>query len=458
MKCPRGVIYSLMALLIAAPLAAEESSSSVGYAVVEELLSEDRKKRRLAAKQLAQSADPSLIPAIVDSLFFISKAERRDAYKTLEALAGENAPARDYYAWVELVGRSEIAPKEGYEEFKAELLTRIDPRFRQIFYRGAPAKIRLEEIVWGGVRLEGIPALDNPPHVEAADAGVLRDGEKVFGVVAGGAARAYPLRILAWHEMLNDTVGDEPITLSYCTLCGSGVLYQTRTPAGSAYTFGTSGLLYRSNKLMVDRQTLSLWSNLTGEPVVGRRARGDVRLEMLPLVITTWGAWRQRHPETTAVLPDLELGRRWGFDYRTGAADRARSGVAFPVWQQSRQLPRDEEVYALRLDGRPKAYRLAAVLRKGVVNDELGDRRLVLVGDPDSGAVRAYNSGSRNFEQGVKADVLVDDSGREWQIGEASLTLADGSEPPLERLPGHRAFWFGWFGFYPSTEVWGTEE
>src|SRR6185369_7988742 len=132
----------------------------------------------------------------------------------------------------------------------------------------------------------------------------LSGSERVFGVSVKGEARAYPLRILDWHEMVNDVVGGEPVTLSYCTLCGSGVLYATRGADGSARTFGTSGLLYRSNKLMVDRQTRTLWSNLTGEAVLGPLAAGPggpARLALLPVVVTTWQEWRARHPATTVL-------------------------------------------------------------------------------------------------------------------------------------------------------------
>src|SRR5206468_9837405 len=134
--------------------------------------------------------------------------------------------------------------------------------------------------------VEGIPALERPPAVPAPAAAYLEDGERVFGASVGGARRAYPLRILGWHEMANDVLGGEPVTLSYCTLCGSALLVSGRTAAGDL-TFGTSGLLYRSNKLMLDRKTGTLWGNLTGEAVLGPLAAPPggppLRLEALPL-------------------------------------------------------------------------------------------------------------------------------------------------------------------------------
>jgi hypothetical protein len=296
------------------------------------------------------------------------------------------------------------------------------------------------------------------------EAKYLTDSEKVFGVSVGGQQRAYPLRMLDWHEMLNDVVGGVPVTLSYCTLCGSGVLYDTRTPAGQAYTFGTSGLLYRSNKLMVDRQTLTLWNNMTGEPAVGRLARSPIRLPVLPVTITTWKEWRTRHPGTTVLALDKEMERRWGFSYLPGAADRRRAGVNFPVWLKSGALDPKDEVYAVRLSDKAKAYPVERALKERVINDRLGDEPLVVVADPESGSVRIYRRGEQTFAPGARPGEIVDGQGRRWTVEEDALVAAGGegevtgapAPTRLERLPGHQAFWFGWYSFFPDSELYGA--
>jgi hypothetical protein len=441
--------------LLATPGAARaaELSSEEGYGLLRRLMSESAGERRKAARALADSKDLSLLPGLVDAYFFLPKARRAEAHSALTALTGEKRSDR-YHDWVELVGaRENLVPKPGYLAWKAELFSRIDPRYKSILYDGAPSRIRLEEVVFGGVPVEGIPALDNPAHIPAAEAKYLNDSERVFGVSAGGEQRAYPLRILDWHEMANDVVGGEPVTLSYCTLCGSGVLYQTRTPSGQAYTFGTSGLLYRSNKLMIDRQTLSLVNNLTGEPAVGRLARSPVRLPVLPLTITTWKEWRERHPRTTVLALDREMERRWGFSYLPGAADRRRAGVSFPVWLKSGALDPKEEIYAVRLGEAAKAYPIERALKERVINDTLAGEALVVVADPESGAVRIYRRGGRTFAPGGNARELVDERGKRWSVEENSL-VAEG-DSPLERLPGHQAFWFGWYSFFPRSELYG---
>ncbi len=375
--------------------------------------------------------------------------------KVLQALTGEKHTS--YYDWVEYVGRAQIEPKERYIEWKLLLLRRIDEEYAKVFYPGAPAKIRLEEIVSGGVPLDGIPSLDDPPVVPGREARYLRRDERVFGVEINGHSRAYPHRFLSWHEMLNDVVGGEPVTLSYCTLCGSGILYSGRT-AGSPRTFGTSGLLYRSNKLMYDRQTYTLWSNITGEAVVGRLAGGDLRLEPLPATVTTWGEWLERHPETEVLdlkaIERLMAREGYRFDYAPGAADRARRGVEFPVWQKSDRLERNTEIFALEIAGEAKAYPLDRLERAGVINDDVGGESLVLISHPESGAVRAYARGERTFRRGATADEVVDEEDQPWRVTELALEGSDGRSLP-RLAQGHIAYWFGWVGFHPHTTVYG---
>ena len=451
----------LLLLLLAPPAAGAGLSPEEGYGLLRRLTSGPPEERAAAARALAAARDPSLVPGLVDAYFFLPRGERADALAALAALTGER-PGERYHDWVELVGRRrDLAPKPGYLAFKAELLARIDPRFKTILYDGAPARIRPEEIVFGGVPVEGIPALDRPAHIPAAAASYLSDAERVFGVSVQGEARAYPLRILDWHEMVNDVVGGEPVTLSYCTLCGSGVLYATRGADGVERTFGTSGLLYRSNKLMVDRQTGTLWSNLTGEAVLGRLADAPVRLAVLPVVVTTWKEWRSRHPATTVLALDSGAERRWGFRYLPGAAGQRRAGVAFPVWLRSGALDPKAEIYAVRLGERAKAYPVERALRERVINDALGGEPLVVVADPGSGAVRAYRRGARTFKPGgppgTDAAELVDAAGRRWTAGEEALATAepDPQIPPLPRLPGHLSYWLGWYAFFPQSELYG---
>jgi hypothetical protein len=184
------------------------------YQFILNMMSQEKEVRRDAARRLLQRNDIHLAPAMVDVLFYMPRAARNEMIDVLEKVTADKV-GNGYYEWVEYVGkRNDLTAPEGYIDFKASLLSRIDPAYKKILYGGVPLKIRAEEIVWGGVRIDGIPPIDAPVLVSAKDAR-LKDDEKVFGLALRGEARAYPLRYLSWHEMLNDRVAGEPITVSY---------------------------------------------------------------------------------------------------------------------------------------------------------------------------------------------------------------------------------------------------
>ena len=139
-----------------------------------------------------------------------------------------------------------------YADFKAALYGLIDPKFRGYFSSQRTSMIRLDEVRWGGVVQDGIPPLRGPEMISAKEATYLDDDNVIFGLEVEGDVRAYPKRILAWHEMFVDTVGGVPVAGVYCTLCGTMILYETMHD-GVAHELGTSGFLYRSNKLMYDQ-------------------------------------------------------------------------------------------------------------------------------------------------------------------------------------------------------------
>jgi len=426
---------------------------AVGYDPVFDLLSKDVATRKRAETALLASKDKSLIPALSDVLYYHvvvrDTARAREISELMEKIAGESVGPNVRRGWAEWVGRhEEVKPLEGYLAFKAALFTRYDPAFRRFLDLRFTYRIRPEEIEWGGVNVDGIPALENPRHLRAADAKHMKPADRVFGVYLNGEARAYPHLIMDPHEMANDSVGGVPVSLSYCTLCGSGVLYDGRV-SDRTFTFGSSGLLYRSNKLMYDRQTGSLWNNLTGEPVSGPLASSGIRLEMLPVVVTTWQDWLKLHPDTIVLDPK---GTGFDRDYTESpyAAYFKSKDTMFPVWLQSKALGTKDVVFALIVNGKPKAYPVEALKRERITHDRLGGKDVVLI-TRSSGAVRAYEARGRRFKPGASSDELVEEtSGTSWRLTEDCIQL---DRERLPRLPGHTAFWFGWYAFYPSTEV-----
>ena len=424
------------------------------YRDVAKLLLDDGEARERAKETLVASKDTTLLAALNDVLVFfyvIGRSEEvSEVAKMMEQIAGEKV-SRSRWGSVEWIGRhEEIQPKPGYVAFKAALYAHYDINFRRFLDPSFRFLIRPEEIEWGGVTKDGIPALTNPRHLLASEAKYLRGSDRVFGVFINGEARAYPHRLMDWHEMANDVVGGVPVSLSYCTLCGSGILYDGRVD-GKTFTFGSSGLLYRSNKLMYDHQSESLWSNLTGEPVSGKLVDSGFKLKMLPLVVTTWEAWRELHPGTKVL--DVDTGHER--DYEHGPHDDYfdSKDTMFPVWLKSDRLETKERIFALIVNGRPKAYPLNVLEKEGIVHDRLGGKDLVLIADGQSGAVRAFASGGRRFRKAKGEGQLIETgSGTAWKLTEEFLQDESGTET-LARLPGHNAYWFGWYAFYPMTEV-----
>ncbi|HJU43875.1 MAG TPA: DUF3179 domain-containing (seleno)protein [Vicinamibacterales bacterium] len=361
--------------------------------------------------------------------------------------------------WREWMWTLPYEPHPDYGRFKGLVYARVDPRMQRFFPPGVKSLIRLDEIDWGGVTVNGIPPLYYPKTVAARDARYLRDSHVVFGIVVGGEARAYPKRILAWHEMAIDNLGGIELTVVYCTLCGTVIPYES-VVSGRRIGFGTSGLLYRSNKLMFDEETMSLWNTIEGTPVVGPLADRGLQLTSHPAVTTTWGEWRALHPTTTVL--SLETGHQR--DYGEGAAYRdyfAHDRLYFQVSKTDRRLKNKAEVLVMRLrpaaggEAQPVAVSANFLKRTPVFHLEIAGRRLLIV-TTRQGANRVYALGQHAvaFPANASTDRLVDTAGRVWRIGEDALASADGSVV-LPRVVAHRAFWFGWFAQYPNTALIG---
>jgi Protein of unknown function (DUF3179) len=222
---------------------------------------------------------------------------------------------------------------------------------------------------------------------------------------------------------------------------------------GRTFVFGSSGFLFRSNKLMHDQQTKSLWHHMRGEPVVGALADSGIRLTPRPVVTTTWREWVRRHPRT--VVLDIDTGHVR--DYTPGrpyGAYYASPDTMFPVFPRSARLATKEVVFVLRLDPARKVYPLGVFDREPVVNDDVGASAVVLVGRSATRTVRAYERGDRRFQAGSgPADLIEEGTDTRWRIEEEALVSAAGAR--LARLAGHLAFWFGWFAFHPDTPVYG---
>jgi len=412
---------------------------------------DDAETLMAALAELRRRNDPGIAAALILALRYNRPAAEPVA-DALAAITGE-AKARTWFDWMLWQeAHPEIVPHPSFERLKIELFTAIDPEFSRFLPLTPNAEIRLEEVVWGGVAAaDGIPALTNPRLLDAEDATYLIPGEAVFGVVINGDARAYPLRILDWHEMLNDVVGGVPVSLAYCTLCGSGILYDGRVEGlERPLTFGSSGLLFRSNKLMYDRATDSLWNQFTGRPVSGPLAGSGTgtALRMLPVVLASWRDWRAAHPGTRVLSPDTGHLRDYAPDAAYGHYFSSPD-LMFPARADERTRALKDLIFGIRTAGGAKAWPLDAFRGSPVVNDGVGLVDVVLIGNAATRTVRAYRRDGRTFAAGPAPELLTS-GGESWRITETALEGPLGTRLP--RVAGHVAYWFAWSAFVDGLD------
>ena len=415
------------------------------------LLAADPGTHRETMDKIVRTWQPGYAVMALEILYFSRQpAVRKFLVATLEEKTGQRF-GQDTQRWYEWIWSQPAQDHPHYAEFKSRLYRFIDPKFGGYFADDRTSNIRLDEVRWGGVRQDGIPPLRSPKMISAADADYLGDKNIIFGLEVNGDVRAYPKRILAWHEMFTDTVGGVPVAGVYCTLCGTVILYETELD-GVQYELGTSGFLYRSNKLMYDKATQSLWNTIWGHPAIGPLADEDIQLERRSVVTTTWGEWRRRHPDTRVLSLDTGHER----DYSEGAAYReyfATDELMFNVPKLDRRLKNKDEVLTLVQDGATTetlAISADFLTRKKIYHDRIADIDFVVLTDR-SGANRVYRTGGIRFTSWDRDREAEDENGTTWKLHEDRLVAGDGRE--LERLAAQRAFWFGWYAAFPDTRL-----
>ncbi len=238
---------------------------------------------------------------------------------------------------------------------------------------------------------------------------------------------------------------------------------------GQTTTFGTSGFLYRSNKLMYDRMTNTLWSSLTGAPVIGELARrDDLKLDFFPVSLTTWEEWAREHPDTKVLSNETGYyspnryekesdPRSIYYDYREDPT------TMFPIWNRDPRLEAKREVLGLTLAGVDKAYPVTMLRKLRVVNDTVGDRDIVILASGASSDARVFERMGQTFALAPGDDpdgaplALVDEDGAEWEVRQDGLHKTGGGGEALSRIPSLIYFWFGWFAFHPDTLLYEAE-
>lgn len=277
------------------------------------------------------------------------------------------------------------------------------------------SKIKLEDLEQGCPAKDCIPSIDKPTFESAAEASRwLKDSDIVFGINRNAVVRAYPQRILNWHEIINDVIAGDPIAVTFCPLCGSAVAFERRVNDHET-TFGVSGKLYNNDLVMYDRLEGSLWQQITGEAIVGSAARRNEKLKRIQLTTTTWGEWKKEHPQTQALSRNTGHVRDYDvYPYGTYEQD---DQIYFGLKNTPDQrLPIKEIVYGFEIDGASKAYTEKVLKEKRVIEDTIDG-------------------------QSVKVEYKKD--------GEVILTVISSGKTYVPI----RNFWFAWAAFHPGTEL-----
>jgi hypothetical protein len=278
------------------------------------------------------------------------------------------------------------------------------------------ALVPATEILGGGPGRDGIPSLDYPDFVAADEADFLKPKDRVLGISINGVARAYPVRILNYHEIVNDAFAGTALAVTYCPLCNSGIAFNARV-GQKTLEFGVSGLLYNSDVLLYDRQSHSLWSQIEKTAISG--SMKGTKLVALPMTHTTWRDWLARHPDTQVLSDQTGFRRNYKSDPYLGY--RRTGSLMFPVAEQNSAYRRKSLVLGLEIDGHFKAY-------------------------PFSELKKSSQPFADQF-QGQEFEVRFDKKN-----DTATIVNANGDD-----VPTLIAYWFAWYAFHPETEIYAAD-
>jgi hypothetical protein len=326
-----------------------------------------------------------------------------------------------------------------------------------------------EEIISGGPPPDGIPAIDDPVFESVSDADDwLGDDFPVMFFELDDDARAYPLAILIYHEIVNDVVGGKPVALTFCPLCNATIAFDRTLPDGTLLDFGTTGNLRISDLVMYDRQTKSWWQQFTGEAIVGELT--GTQLEFLPSQIVAWSDFKETHPEGKVLSRVTGFNRSYGRNPYSGYDSINNTPFAYSGDLDGR-LPPMERVVAVQISEIDVAYPFRALSEIKVVNDEVAGMPLVVFWQ--EGTRTTFGDSDRDVGSSGVFNRQLDDQILSFQVNEIGFTddqtgsvwniFGEAVEGPLagerlETIVAGEHFWFAWAAFRPDTIVWSQGE
>jgi hypothetical protein len=328
--------------------------------------------------------------------------------------------------------------------------------------------ISFDEVLSGGPPKDGIPSIDDPQFVSVEEADAwLEDNEPVVRIEAGGVAKAYPLQVLTWHEIVNDTVGGVPITVTFCPLCNTAIAFE-RTVNGQVLDFGTTGRLRFSNLIMYDRQTETWWQQATGEGIVGELT--GTQLDFYPAELIAWSDFRQAHPDGKVLSRDTGYDRDYGRNPYAGYDDINSTPFLYEGPGTPGQLPAMARVLTVERGGEAVAYPYEVLQEQRVVNDTVDDTEIAVFWEAgtasaldagniasgrDVGTANAYlrELDGQTLTFALQDGQIVDQqTGSVWNArGQAISGELEGQE--LEPAVAINHFWFSWAAFKPETRI-----
>jgi hypothetical protein len=317
---------------------------------------------------------------------------------------------------------------------------------------GVKHLIPLNKIKSGGPPPDGIPSIDSPKFTEASNENHVADSDIVIGLAINGDAKAYPLSILVWHEIVNDIVGGVPVSVTYCPLCFTNQVFE-RVIDGKAVEFGTSGKLYNSNLVMYDRLTGSYWSQAIGQAIKGELT--GQKLNIIPFDVINWGDWKKLHPDTVVLTTSTGHIRAYGVDPYGDYYTDPR--IIFPVEHRDDRLHPKEIILGFNEGTIYKAFQQQDVESSVIINDQVNDRQILLVS--------LYPGNTRAFDRTLDGDILLEfifkddkifdiQTNSEWDYDGIAIT-GELAGTKLTRLGFNPGFWFEWVAFHPDTQVFG---
>lgn len=327
--------------------------------------------------------------------------------------------------------------------------------------------VPFEEILSGGVPRDGIPPIDDPKFTTIVGASAwLSDEEPVIAFEVDGDARAYPLQIMTWHEIVNDEVGGIPVVVTFCPLCNAAIVFDRRID-GKVYDFGVSGNLRNSDLIMWDRQTESWWQQFTGEAIIGELA--GKRLSFLPASIVAWSDFKIVNPQAKVLSRDTGHSRPYGQNPYAGYDRADNPPFLFKGKPDGRLLPK-ERVVAVTVGNTDVAFPFSLLAKERLVTyaldgrdivvffkpgtrSALGSREIASAEDVGAAAVFEAHVGDRTLNFRAQGDVFVDEqTGSRWNIiGQAIEGPLRGKK--LAPVVHANHFWFAWAAFKPGTTI-----